>query len=181
MDPLSLTASLIAVGQAAATALQIAQTLCDLVRAIKSAPEEIESLTLDLRVFGCLVEIGQGCLERHCKKTPQSPVLRYIESRNVLEQLGVQSERTTSRLLRLREKTGDIYESSSQFLTRLKWLFQKGDIKAMKPDMESLKLSLQLVMAAVQLENLEQSGEKELEEEMYCPSLFSLRRIEMAD
>jgi len=181
MDPLSLTASLIAVGQAAATALQIAQTLCELVRAIKSAPEKIESLTLDLRMFGCLVEMGQGCLERHCKKAPQSPVLRYIESRKILDQLSAQSERTTSRLSRLREKTGDIHESSSQFLTRLKWLLKKGDIKAMKPDMESSKLSLQLVMAAIQLEAVQQGDEKEMEEEMYWQSLSSLRRIEMAN
>ena len=181
MDPLSLTASLIAVGQAAATALQIAQKLCELVRAIKSAPEEIESLTLDLRVFGCLVEMGQGCLERHCKKTPQSSVLRYIESRSILEQLGVQSERTTTRLLRLKDKTGDIHESQSQFLTRLKWLLKKGDIKAMKPDMESVKLSLQLVMAAIQLEALQQSDEKGLEEEMYWQFQFTTRRLEMAN
>lgn len=86
-----MTASLIAIGTAAGTALKISKSLYDLARTYKSAAEEIENFALDLRSFASVVQLGQDSLERHRKKSPLSEIIKYIESLDVLNQLAAQS------------------------------------------------------------------------------------------
>jgi hypothetical protein len=164
MDPLSLTASLIAIGTAATTALQISISLYDLARAYKSAAEEIENFALDLRSFASVVQLGQDSLERHRKKAPFSEVITYIESLDVLNQLASQSKRTTTSIERVWQQTRSL--QSDNLLTKVKWMAKKSEVRGLKPDMESLKSSLHLVMAAITMEALQQSGSEDLQEEM---------------
>lgn len=84
MDPLSLAASLIAIGIAATIALQISKSLYNFAKAYKSAGVEIENFALDLRSFALVVQLSQDSLERHRKKAPFSQVIRYIESLDIL-------------------------------------------------------------------------------------------------
>ncbi|KAH6999466.1 hypothetical protein EDB80DRAFT_724728 [Ilyonectria destructans] len=164
MDPLSLTASLIAIGTAATTALQISKSFCDLARGYKSAAEEIEDFALDLRAFASVVQLGQDSLERHRKKSPLSEVIRYIESCDVLNQLASQSKRTTTNIERVWQHTRSL--QSDNLLTKVKWMARKSEVRGLKPDMESLKSSLHLVMAAVTMEALQQNDSEDAQEEM---------------
>jgi arginine deiminase len=164
MDPLSLTASLIAIGTAATTALQISKSLYDFARAYKSAGEEIENFALDLRSFASVVQLGQDSLDRHRKNAPFSQVIRYIESLDVLNQLASQSSRTTTNIERVWQQTQSL--QTDTLVTKVKWMAKKSEVRRLKPDMESLKSSLHLVMAAVTMEALQQSGSRDLQDEM---------------
>jgi hypothetical protein len=53
-----------------------------------------------------------------------------------------------------------------KLLTKVKWMMKKSEVLGLKPDLESLKTSLHLVMAAITMEALLQSGSQELEGEM---------------
>lgn len=50
--------------------------------------------------------------------------------------------------------------------TKVRWLAKKNEVRGLKPDMESLKSSLHLVMAAITMEALQHSGSEDLQEEM---------------
>ncbi|KAH7130977.1 hypothetical protein EDB81DRAFT_129757 [Dactylonectria macrodidyma] len=169
MDPLSLTASLIAIGTAATTALQISISFCDLAKTYKSAAGEIEDFALDLRAFASVVQLGQDSLERHRNKSPLSEVIRYIESFDVLNQLASQSKRTTTNIERVWQQTRSL--QSDNLLTKVKWIAKKSEVRGLKPDMESLKSSLHLVMAAITMEALQKNGSEDAQEE-----IKSLRR-----
>lgn len=53
-----------------------------------------------------------------------------------------------------------------KLLTKVKWMMKKSEVLGLKPDLESLKTSLHLAMAAITMEALLQSGSQELEGEM---------------
>ncbi len=170
MDPLSLTASLLAIGTAATTALQISKSLYDLARAYKSAAEEIEYFALDLRSFASVVQLGQESVDRHRKRAPLSEVIKFIESLDIVNQLSMQSKRTALNIERVWQQTESLQKNN--LLTKVRWMAKKSEVRGLKPDMESLKSSLHLVMASITMEALEQSGSDDLEEEMYESRLY---------
>jgi hypothetical protein len=166
-DPLSLAASIVAIGGAAATALKISIALCDAARTVREAADDIESFSLDVRSFALVAQLGHDSLERHQRRSPLSHVLQYIESHNVIEQLAKQSERTKDRLEKA-WKSANTLESSGKLVTKFRWMMKKGQIQGLKPEMESLKTSLQVVMSSIMMEFLQQKeNSEENREEMY--------------
>jgi hypothetical protein len=174
MDPLSLTASLVAIGGAAAAAFQIATSLRDVAQAVKEAAEDIENFSIDVRSFALVAQLGHDSLERHQKRSPMSLVLQYIKSHNVIEELAKQSQRTKGRLEKAWKPT-DKLESRVEMINKLRWVMKKKVIQSLKPEMESLKTSLQVVMSSIMMEFLQQKEDsEENREEMYSSiSYFS--------
>lgn len=166
-DPLSLTASIIAIGGAAVAALKISIALCDIARNVNEAADDIENFSLDVRSFALVVQLGHDSLERHQRRSPLSHVLQYIESNNVIEQLAKQSERTKDRLEKAWKST-DSLEGGVKLVNKFRWMLKKEEIRGLKPEMESLKTSLQVVMSSIMMEFLQQKEDSEdIREEMY--------------
>lgn len=46
--------------------------------------------------------------------------------------------------------------SDIKLFTKIKWIFRKGEVKALRPEMESLKSSLQLLIHCIMLEEMQQ-------------------------
>jgi len=151
MDPLSFSASLIAVIGLASAALKTSTALYRFSRGIEAASDDIEQFALDIRTFASIMQMGHSTLSLHYAKEPTSPVLNYVKELEILDLLAEQSRRTKHRIKRAWHQTKSV-QSSHRLLTRLKWMSRKKEIKALYPDMESLKSSLLLVMAYVSWE-----------------------------
>jgi hypothetical protein len=139
MDPVSLTASPIAIGTAATTALRISKSLCDLAESYKSAAEDIENFAQDLKMFASVIQLGQDSIERHRKKAPTSRVMQYIESLDIMHQLALQSKRTTKNVERVWQQTETL--KLEKLLTKVKWMMKKSEVRGLKPDLEVSKLA----------------------------------------
>jgi len=166
-EVVGLAASIIAIGGAAATALKISRSLYRLARTIEGASEGIENFASDIRTFAVIVQDAQATLERHSKRQSSSEILQYITSHDVLNQLAQQSARVTDQLKKA-WRTTDTIGSNLKLITKLRWMLKKGEITGLKPEMESLKTNLQLVMATVMMKHLLQMEESDdTREEMY--------------
>lgn len=160
IDPISFTASLVAILGTGTAALKYSISFYELARAVKSASDDIERFALDIRFFGTLMKTGYRCLETYYAKEPNSQVLNYFEELQIIASLSEQSKRTKKRIRRAWHRA-DSVPSGFKIVTRLKWIFRKGEVEAIYPDMERLKTSLQLIMTFVNFEAVQKRGDSE--------------------
>ncbi|KAK1623796.1 hypothetical protein BDP81DRAFT_399142 [Colletotrichum phormii] len=114
--------------------------------------DEIERYAIQAITFSDVVRTAHFSLNQHCKKYPKSPVLDFIATQGALDNIAFQSESVE---LRLRKATSQVrsYLGSRNFvLSFFKWWYQKDCIKDLFPEMESIKTSLQLLMATAHFE-----------------------------
>jgi len=166
-DPISFTASLLAIASAAGVALGVSVSLYDFARAVQAASDDIEDFALDIRAFGSIIQLGHDSLKRYCSRGIASPVLKYLDELELVEQLAAQSKRTKKHINRTWNKTKSI-ESDFDVITRMKWYFRRADVLALRPEMEALKTSLILITNYIAIEAAtHREDTKETREEMY--------------
>jgi hypothetical protein len=178
MDPLSFTASLIAVAGLAGTVFNTSQTLYAIAEQFRSAREDIERFALDMRNFGIVIKIGHRCLKDFFSTcAPASPLFRFFKDLKVLESLAEESELTRKGIRRARSKTLAA-QSSNQAFARLKWVFRKKHLNALHPGMERVKSNFALMMAYVNFEMAQRRGKsEENRREMQVSNSFNGLRI----
>ena len=166
-EAVGLVSSLIAVAGLVGTALRTSQELYSFAEQVHSASEDIEKFALDMRNFGCVIDIGRDCLERFrstCE--PTSLLLRYFQNLEVIESLAEESKLTREGIRRARSKTGvrrttDSTRSWSKKYDHIKWVFRKKHLDALYPGMERLKSNFALIMAYVNFEVAQKRGDSE--------------------
>jgi len=144
-----LTASVVAITAAASTALKLSKRMYGIARQLDVAADEIELFGHDMRLFNTAVELGLQSLKRMCKKLkPSGEMYHYLVRKKVLRQLADTSKSTERRLCSVWD-TAESLQHRRRLLTHLKWVFKKADILALRPEMEALKSSLQLIVISI--------------------------------
>ena len=152
IDPLSFTASLVAIGGLVGTVFRTSQTLYLLAEEVSSAREDIEKFALDMRNFGFVIEMGHSCLDRFCSTCePTSPLFTYFKDLEVLESLAEQVKLTRKSIRHVRSKTVGA-RSRYETFAHIKWVFRKKYLDSVYPGMERLKSNFSLMMAYVNFE-----------------------------
>jgi hypothetical protein len=169
MEVIGLAASIIAIGQAAEIALNMSRSMRHLAHRVRAAQEDIRRFAKDIEIFSSVIGAAHYSLYIHCdtKKT-LSPVLHYIEHSKVLNQLVEQSEGVVDHIRELKPRIQSL-KSRIPLNAKFKWIFRRAEIEALGPKMESVKASLNLIMAIVTMEMLAQkdsSTSKEVRREM---------------
>jgi len=151
---LALTASIIAIGQAAEKAFKVADSLYRTARRVQTAKDDISGFALKVTNFATAVDAVHISLKYHTSgEDMKSPVLEFIAEHDTLKKLAAQSRRVTDAIRKLRGPIKEL-EGELSVWKRLKWVMQKKEILALDPEMESVKSSLQLVLSVVMLEVL---------------------------
>ncbi|KAE9381239.1 hypothetical protein N431DRAFT_551386 [Stipitochalara longipes BDJ] len=180
LDPLSFSASLIAVTGLVGTVFRTSQTLYAVAKQVQSASEDIEKFALDMRNFGIVMDIGHGCLESFFSTCePTSPLFTYFKDLEVMESLAAETELTRKGIRRARRKI-ESARSRNQTYAHLKWVFRKKYLDALFPGMERLKSNFTLMMAYVNFEVAQKRGDsEETRRELQVPNSFNLDTIDL--
>jgi hypothetical protein len=160
MDPISFTASLVAILGIAGSATRLSTTLYSIARKAGSAGLGIERFAMDVGTFASVVQIAYGLLNEHCHtqtRLQTSLVLQHIEENEVLNQLVAQSKSVVNQIKLVRPRLKSI-QSSFDFITRLKWHLRRTEIQALGLRIESVKTNLLLVISLVHLEAAKQQS-----------------------
>lgn len=156
-DPLSLTASLLAIGSAAGAALEISIALYNFARKVQTASKDIQEFALEIRVFGTLMRTGYKCLKNYYRKAHNSKLIYYIEKQKLLQSLVEQSDSIEERIHSACVLVENL-PSSFKWWERVKWVIRKNEVEKIRPSMEKLKNSFTLLMAFVTFETLQKQG-----------------------
>jgi hypothetical protein len=166
-EAIGLASSIIAIGAAATTALKVSRSMRQVARTIEAAGDEIEEFSMKIRAFASIIQFGVASLRRYATRCSSSKVMKYLEDLEVLENMALQSNRTTLKIKLAGRHTKSI-QSSLTVLTRIKWYLAKPEVEALQPEMETLKTSLLVVMQSIQLEETQQGEDnEETRREMY--------------
>ena len=159
MDPLSFSASLIAITTLAGAALKTSFLLYDFAKELQAASEDIEKFALDIQAFGFVIDTGHECLKDYCERERTSQVLNYFKDLQIVRSLGKQSKRTNKQIDRARRQT-ESAQSRIRMLTHIRWVFRNKKLfDALYPDMASLKSSFTLVMLYINYEIAQKRGD----------------------
>jgi hypothetical protein len=152
MEVIGLAASIVAIGQAAQIALNMSRSMRRLARRIRAAQDDIRQFAEDIDIFSSVIGAAHFSLYSHCdtEKT-LTPVLRYIEHSKVLDRLVEQSDGVIDHIRELKPRIRSL-ESRIPLKTKFKWLFRRTEVEALRPKMESVKASLNLIITIVTLE-----------------------------
>jgi hypothetical protein len=174
-DPLSLTASLLAIGSAAGAALKISIALYTFSRNVQAASKDIQEFALEIRVFGTLMRAGYKCLKNYYRKERNSKLIYYIKKQKLLQSLVEQSDSIEERIYSACVLVENL-PSSFKWWERVKWVIRKNKVETIRPSMEKLTNSFSLLMAFVNFEALQKQGgdSEETHREKSVPSFMSL-------
>ncbi|KAH7317577.1 hypothetical protein BKA65DRAFT_104639 [Rhexocercosporidium sp. MPI-PUGE-AT-0058] len=161
-EAVGLVASVVALAGAAGTALKMSKALYDLAQSLEAAAYEIEDFALNVKVFGSVMELGYTSLQGAFGREFETPVVEYIK-RNILDDLIKQSQHTNERMDIVCRKT-EIIQGKVKFITKIKWVLGRKQILSLRPEMQGLKESLNIVISCVALEIALQSQSSESEE-----------------
>lgn len=130
-DPLSIAASVLTVSGVGIT---LSSKLYPLISDLRGAPRQIEDVASDIKLFSCALKELGGVLDSQ----------QRVHSRNFVDVVGeivARCQKTFKEIEEvITEKKGD-----SSFFNRLKWFFQKENVKSLRATLESLRSTL-LVM-----------------------------------
>lgn len=149
-----LIASIGAIAGMAGTAAQFSRSLYDAAKRIRSAQIDIEEFGEKIDTFASVLRLAYHSIRRNCHNNPQSDLLIYINNHDVLSQL-VRGSRRVRRRIREVQPRVETLPSSIALWARMKWVYRRPEIKALHPEMESVKTNLLLLMHVVQLEILQ--------------------------
>lgn len=152
---IGLAASIIAIGAAAGTACKVANTLYRLAKKIKAAAAEITEFARKISQFSSIISSAHIALEEHLQYSLSSKVLQFMDKSQVVAELGAESKNIADRSKSLMEKIRAI-GSDIDIWTKFQWVRKRSEVKAFGPEMESIKISLTVVMQILTLDALKQ-------------------------
>jgi hypothetical protein len=153
---LGLVASIAAVAGVADHALRLARSMKRLSRDLGAARKDIRCFARDIDAFSSIIGAAHYTLQTHAKPESPSKIVVFIHERKLLGQLVEQSDRVIDHIEELRPGIKSL-KSSISFITRIRWIMRREDVNALRPKMESVKTSLNLVISMVMYEALMQS------------------------
>lgn len=145
MDPLSVAASTIAIGQAA-SAIAVG------VRALKSlanGPTEFRELLTDISAFEVVLEVTRASIEAMQTLGPQMPAQSFAGLQALQRELA-QCTEDIDRFTKRMTFASDGLDKKGQYrIPRLRWLREKDDIAKLRRRVQHLHLGLSTCLAAV--------------------------------
>ncbi|KAF6839299.1 hypothetical protein CMUS01_04334 [Colletotrichum musicola] len=118
-----------------------------------SRAQQVEQHVVQAENFSISISVARFSLMRHCKKYPQSPVLRYISSRKLCDGLDENAEAVSDRLYDATNRMKKLMRTKLSLVLFFKWFYYKDMILLPFAEMESLKTCLLLLMTSAILES----------------------------
>jgi hypothetical protein len=153
---LGIAESIAAICGAGDSAFKMARSMKRLSRDLGAARKDIRNFSRDIDAFSSIIGAARYTLETHSKPESRSKVLVFIHERQILDQLVDQSDRVIDHIRELRPSIKSL-KSSISWVTRVKWISRRTDVKALGPKMESVKTSLNLLITMFSYEAIMQS------------------------
>ena len=152
-----LASAIIAIAGAAETALRLAKSMRRLSRDLGAARKDVRMFSKEIKAFSSIIGAAHYSLKTHSRKSQsQSKVLVFIHERKLLDQLVDQSDYVIDHIEEIWPHI-KLLRSRISLITRLKWVLCRTDITALRSKMESVKISLNLVITLITFETLMQS------------------------
>src|SRR6266536_5584324 len=170
-DPVSLGASIIAIGGAAATAFKISRSLYRTSKQIRRAKEIIESFANEIGTYGSVIATAHIALKPYTNIpiSTKSAVFKYLGNHNVVAEVLSQSKLVILHLKQIMSWIQSL-KRKSRIGAIIKWLWRRGEIENVKPKMESIKASLHILVSVVTLDAVEKGNKTEVMRHKMCVS-----------
>lgn len=154
IDPLSFTASILAVIGAANFVVKSADTLYRISRDAGSMAEDVEFFASHIATFGSIVSSVARTLRDHFDKHSDSLTLDHMHKHNTLEGLQRQVRHLMQRVKHLRPRR-KAREVVLHWKARLRWVWQKSQREELCLWIDRVKDAFLLVMLQVMYEALD--------------------------
>lgn len=118
------------------------------------ATQEVQSFANSAKTFSLLVKTADVSLRKHCREHSDSEVLKYIAEHEVLEGIAQQADEVRSDLVSAIDQVKFRYQSRFSVVVFIRWTLRKNTIMAVFPALESIKVSLQLILSIATLETM---------------------------
>jgi hypothetical protein len=172
MDPLSITASVIAVAGAAGTASKCARAFYKIARKAGAVREDVEFFASHIDTFGSIVSSVHNTIRDHYMKYRGSLTLQRLGQQASLKNLALQSNHLMRRLKDLEPDVKD-RDVGLGFLGRARWLLKGAEREELCVWMERVKMAFVMIMYEVMYEALQ---ERVFSQDSLPQGLFNLER-----
>lgn len=149
-EVLAVVGGIAAVVQLATSARRCARFLRRFAADAGGAADEVERFAIQIKTFSDTIGVSQFTISSFCNKNPRSPMVAFIASHRVIENIINDAEHVQNHLEAIQDQVEGI---SSRFplLVSIMWAFRKSSFRELYPEMESVKTSLSLLMLNTQL------------------------------
>jgi hypothetical protein len=165
MDPFTIIGGLAAVVQLCGTARAVAKVAYRFASNVGGASAEVKRFAIQVLLFCDVVEAAELSLRNYCTENEESPLVDFICSRRILDNIGHEAEAVEEHLRAIHDQVRGL-GSSSILWASIKWTLKKSSILGLVPEMECVKSSLNLLAAICQLQRRTCSGQDGSKEEM---------------
>ena len=162
---MEIIGGLAAVAQLCGTARTLAKVIYRFSRNVGGASGDVRRFANQVQTFSDLVEAAELSLHSYCTKNPKSPLVVFIRSRRILDNIGDEAKAVQEHLRDIRARVRGL-RSSSILWASFKWTWNKSSILELVPEMESVKGSLNLLLAISGFEERTGAGRNGSDEEM---------------
>jgi hypothetical protein len=153
-EALALFSSIADVGTAAEAALKISKWMYRAAREIRGAGGDIEKFADKIDDFQLIIGAAHFTLDRHYASEEclsLTPLLQYMDKRQILEHLGATSHKILRHIKNLRPSIERLQSRLSLF-SKVRWWAFKSEIEALGPEMECVKSSIHVLLTLVQMD-----------------------------
>ncbi len=165
MDPFTIISGLAAVLQLCGTARAVVKVAHRFSRNAGGASADVRRFAIQVQIFSDVVEAAEFSLQSYCTKNQKSPLVVFIHSRGILDNIGEEAKAVQEHLRDIRARVRSL-GSSSILWASIKWTWNKSSILELVPEMESVKGSLNLLLAISGFEERTGAGRNASDEEM---------------
>ncbi|KAK1458651.1 hypothetical protein CCUS01_09128 [Colletotrichum cuscutae] len=152
---LGIVASVAALIQLAHYGEKFAKALLNFSKQNSSPRKEVDRCASQAQDFSDCINMTHFTLERHFANFTKSPLLQYLSSQGILDRILNRSELIEWRLDKATIRVRSLLGGGNAVFNFFKWWYQKDSILDLFPEMDSVKISLQLLVSATQLEVLD--------------------------
>ncbi|KAH6850575.1 hypothetical protein B0I37DRAFT_117004 [Chaetomium sp. MPI-CAGE-AT-0009] len=148
---LAIAGGMAAVVQLAGTARRFFKTLRRFSMNAGAAGAEVERFANQVRTFSNAIELAEQTLSIYCREHPKSPLVAFVDRSKILANIDSEARAVQTHLRAVHARVVNM-KSRSILWASIKWSFNKSSILELNPEMESVKASLNLLIALTQLE-----------------------------
>ncbi|KAK4186811.1 hypothetical protein QBC35DRAFT_500335 [Podospora australis] len=161
-EVVGFAAAVISITKTASTTCKACRTLRQIAKNAPNVEKEMKTMAIDVRSFATAIEGAGISLQRNSSKdSAKSPAIMYMIDNNLPSQLRAQSRVIRGRVQDFHDKIEALYDrlqdlpkSWGRLWTSYKWHRLKPLLGDLRPEMESFKSTLILVMHTIALETL---------------------------
>ncbi|KAI3545285.1 hypothetical protein CABS03_04009 [Colletotrichum abscissum] len=152
---LGIVANVAALIQLAHYGEKFAKALLNFSKQNSSPRKEVDRCASQAQDFSDCINMTHFTLERHFANFTKSPLLQYLSSQGILDRILNRSKSIEWQLDKATIRVRSLLGGGNAVFNFLKWWYQKDSILDLFPEMNSVKISLQLLVSATQLEVLD--------------------------